>query len=215
MDHSFWAERWTTGRIGFHRAAPNPHLVEYADAAFGPAPQAGAVLVPLCGKSVDLAWLAARFERVIGVEFVEQGALDFFAEAGITPTRADTPLGPVFTHANIAIHVADIFAVTRDALGPDVRAVYDRAALIALPPALRAAYAAHLLALTDPGTRFLVITLAYPQDVMAGPPFSVGDAEVSALYVATTATRLARFLDEPPRALAGVEVHSSVWALTR
>jgi thiopurine S-methyltransferase len=215
MDHTFWAERWATGRIGFHRAAPNPHLVEYADQAFGPAPQAGAVLVPLCGKSVDLAWLAARFERVIGVEFIEQAARDFFAEAGVTPLRADTPRGPVYHHANIAIHVADIFAVTREALGPDVRAVYDRAALIALPPALRAAYAAHLLALTDPGTRFLVITLEYPQAVMAGPPFSVSDDEVAALYATTTATRLARFLDEPPPALAGTPVHSSVWTLTR
>lgn len=215
MDHSFWSDRWASGRIGFHRAAPNPHLVEFADEAFGPAPQAGAVLVPLCGKSVDLAWLATRFERVVGVEFVEQGARDFFVEAGVTPTRTDTAHGPVYTHANIAIHVADIFTVTRDALGPDIRAVYDRAALIALPPARRAAYAAHLLALTDPGTRFLVITLEYPENVMTGPPFSVSDAEVSALYAETTATRLSRFRDDPPPVLAGVEVHASVWSLTR
>lgn len=215
MDHSFWAERWATGRIGFHRAAPNPSLVAHADEAFGPAPQAGAVLVPLCGKSVDLLWLATRFARVLGVEFVEQGARDFFAEQGVTPTRTDTPIGPVYAHANIAILVADIFTVTREALGPGVTAVYDRAALIALPPALRAAYVAHLLALTDPGTRFLVLTLEYPQEVHTGPPFSVTDAELLALYAGTTATRLARIVDEPPPSLAGTEVHSSVWSLTR
>ena len=215
MDHSFWADRWASGRIGFHRAAPNASLVAHADQAFGPAPQAGAVLVPLCGKSVDLVWLAARFERVIGVEFVEQGARDFFAEAGVTPTRTDTAHGPVYTHANIAIHVADIFTVTREALGPNLTAVYDRAALIALPPALRTAYVAHLIALTDPGTRFLVLTLEYPAGAHGGPPFSVSDAELTALYAGTTSIRLARIVEEPPPSMVGTEVHSSIWSITR
>ena len=65
MDADFWQQRWREGRTGFHQDRPTPLLAQYWD-AIGVA--AGArVLVPLCGKSLDLAWLAARGHRVLGV----------------------------------------------------------------------------------------------------------------------------------------------------
>lgn len=216
MDHAFWHERWATGRIGFHRPDPSSHLVDFADAAFGPAPNAGAVLVPLCGKSVDLIWLAARFDQVIGVEFVPQAAADFFAEQGVTPTTRDTPRGPVLSHANIAIHVADVFAVTRDDLAQPVTAVYDRAALIALAPATRTRYADQIRLLAEPGARMLLLTLDYPQDLMQGPPFAVTDDDVRALFPDPNATRLARDqVSDPPAALGATPALTSVWSIVR
>ena len=60
--------------------------------------------------------------------------------------------------------------------------MFDRAALIALPPALRRRYAAELYARLPAGCRGLLITLEYPQHEKSGPPFSVPPEEVHALF---------------------------------
>ena len=62
MHPEYWIERWKEGRIGFHRAGVNPQLVEHHARALG---ETKRVLVPLCGKSEDLAWLAASGHEVV------------------------------------------------------------------------------------------------------------------------------------------------------
>jgi hypothetical protein len=69
------------GQIGFHEGAPNAFLQEHV-AKLGASRQ---VLVPLCGKSEDLAFLAARGHAVVGVELVEDAVRAFFSEHGLTP----------------------------------------------------------------------------------------------------------------------------------
>ena len=103
-----------------------------------------------------------------------------FDELGLAPEVA--PAGPLtrFAAPGIEVFAGDIFELTPEKLGP-VAAVYDRAALIALPPALRPRYADHLAALA-PGAPQLLITLEYDQSLMDGPPFSVGAEEVRRLY---------------------------------
>lgn len=177
MNDDFWESRWRAGQIGFHEGAPNAFLQAHA-ARLGPA---GRVFVPLCGKSEDLAYLAARGHTVVGVELVEDAVRAFFAEHGLTPSV--TARGPLtaYAHGAITLLAGDVFAATRDLVGePD--ALYDRAALIALPEALRARYVAHLRALMGPGANGLVVTVEYPQESMPGPPFSVSEAEVRRLY---------------------------------
>lgn len=177
MEPGFWIDRWREGKIGFHEGQPNAHLVRFA----GQLGAARRVLVPLCGKTVDLAYLAAQGHDVVGVELVEDAARAFFAEQGITPTVAAH--GPFVAYAapGLTILIGDMFATTAPWLGA-VDALYDRAALIALPPALRARYVAHLRALLPAGAPGLLVTLDYPQDRMPGPPFAVADAEVRAHY---------------------------------
>ena len=73
------------------------------------------------------------------------------------------------------------FALDEEALR-DCAAVFDRAALIALPPELRRRYAAEVYAKLSAGCRGLVITLEYAQAEREGPPFAVPESEVRALY---------------------------------
>lgn len=188
MDPSFWHARWQANQIGFHEGRPNSYLERFADRL----PAGARVLVPLCGKANDLAYLASRGHTVIGVELVEAAVAAFFAEHQLAPTR--TPAGDhvAYQAGEITVLAGDWFATTAAQLGP-VDAIYDRAALIALPPALRPRYAAHLRALA-PGAPALLITIAYPQAAMEGPPFSVDDDEVHALWAGRTVTVLA---DEP------------------
>ncbi|MDB4931745.1 MAG: Thiopurine S-methyltransferase [Myxococcaceae bacterium] len=177
MSDDFWARRWREGQIGFHEGAPNAFLQAHA-ARLGDAKR---VFVPLCGKSEDLAFLAARGHTVVGVELVEDAVRAFFDEHGLAP--AVTPRGPLtaYAHGAITLLVGDLFDATPDLVGA-VDALYDRAALIALPEDVRARYVAHLRALLLPGAAGLVVTVEYPQEAMAGPPFAVPEAEVRRLY---------------------------------
>jgi thiopurine S-methyltransferase len=188
-DREEWFARWRDNRIGFHEGRPNTYLERHADRL-----DAGRrVLVPLCGKSEDLAFLAGRGHPVVGVELVEDAVRAFFAEHDLTPRV--TSRGPFTAYAAGAITIlaGDIFDATADLLGP-VDALYDRAALIALPPEVRSRYVAHLRALLPAGAAGLVITLEYPEDEMAGPPFSVREPEVRALYAGAEL----QLLDEGP-----------------
>src|SRR5262245_40223150 len=128
MDADFWFQRWREGRIGFHEGAPNRFLVKYGDRLTG----ARRILVPLCGKTEDLAYLASRGHDVVGIELVEDAVRQFFAEHHLTPSI--TQRGPFtnYTAGAITIVVGDFFATSPDLVG-SIDAIYDRAALVALP----------------------------------------------------------------------------------
>jgi len=198
---AFWSSRWGAGQIGFHRDAPNERLVsEFGRAFLGLDTKTSRVLVPLCGKSVDLTWLGERFAEVVGIEFIPEAAHAYAAESGRDHRHGrwgDTNDGPPHvTVGNVHIIIADFFACDLDLVGP-FEAAYDRAALIALPPALRPAYAAHLASLLTEGGQALIVTLDYPQALRSGPPFATSDDDVVALF--TPHGRIERLTHEPTR----------------
>ncbi|MCA9514960.1 MAG: hypothetical protein KC635_08460 [Myxococcales bacterium] len=216
MEFKFWKERWDTGHIGFHDTAPNRHLLRFADHL--ESPNASGVLVPLCGKTVDLTWLSERFEHVVGVEFVETAVRDYFAERGITPEALSVSGVPALRSDGVTLLCSDFHAVTLAHTGP-IQRVFDRASMIALPPETRPRYAAHLLSLMPPGGRILLVTTTYDQGLASGPPFSVPDDEVRAYYGATCDVRvLARETStERPAAVAagGGQAMATVWLITK
>lgn len=179
MHPEFWHQRWQENRVGFHQAAPTPLLLKHWP-SLGIAPGAQ-VFVPLAGKSQDMAWLAAQGHRVLGVELSRLAVEQFFAEHGLQPDIETSRYGTHFRAGGIELVCGDAFALDA-ALLADCGAVFDRAALIALPPALRQRYAGELYARLPAGCRGLLITLEYPQDERAGPPFSVPEDEVRSLY---------------------------------
>ncbi len=179
MQAEFWLERWREGRTGFHRDAPMPLLLQHWPALA--LPRGSRVLVPLCGKTLDMPWLAGQGHRVLGVELSPLAVQQFFAEQGLTPARHASPLGVHHVAGDIEIIEGDVFALD-DATLAGCSAVYDRAAVIALPPPLRERYAREVYARLPAGCRGLMITLDYPQQEMDGPPFSVDAANVAALF---------------------------------
>jgi len=208
MQHDFWQERWARGQIGFHQGRPNAQLIAHLP-ALGLASGAR-LFLPLCGKTRDIAWLAGQGFRVAGAELVEQAVRDLFAEMSLSPSV--TPLGPLtrYSAPGIDIFAGDIFALDPATLGP-VDAVYDRAALVALPPEMRARYAAHLVALTATAPQ-LLLTFEYDQRLMAGPPFSVKPPELRRLYGASHRLTLLERLDLD-EGLRGRPASDAVWHL--
>jgi thiopurine S-methyltransferase len=184
MQPDYWLERWQAGHIGFHRAAENPRLVSNHQRALGPCLR---VLVPLCGKSVDLEWLVVRGHEVVGVELSELAARAFFEERGFEPAREQVGALLAYSHGNVKILVGDFFATSEEHAG-SFDGVYDRAAMVALPEELRARYVAHLKTLLAPKARLLLVTLEY--DAQGGPPFSVTPAEVERSYAEGRVTLL-------------------------
>jgi thiopurine S-methyltransferase len=181
----YWLDRWQKGAfLRFHLAEPNPNLVRHHDRTHGDTIR---VLVPLCGKSVDLEWLAAQGHEVVGVELSELAVRAFFDERNITPQRREVPGFVVYEHGAVRILVGDFFDATPELTGY-CDGAYDRAALIALPPDLRARYVAHLPSLLAPKAKLLLVTLEY--DAEGGPPFSVSSDEVSASYPGARVTLL-------------------------
>lgn len=179
MDHAFWHNRWATNQIGFHEPQVNPLLVEHFTALA--LPPGSRLLLPLCGKTLDIAWLLAAGHRVVGVELSELAVQQLFAELGATPRiHAPNDALKAYETDNLTVFVGDIFALSRDLLGP-VDAIYDRAALVALPAGMRPCYASHLTEISA-GARQLLISFDYEQSRLPGPPFAVPAAELAALY---------------------------------
>ena len=208
MEHAFWRARWDEGRIGFHEGEVNGYLRRWWPEVV-PSPDTR-VLVPLCGKAVDLVWLRERGHRVVGVEFMESAVTAFHAEHG----RRD----------GLRLLQADFFALDAkdiaSAAGGAPQAWYDRAAMVALPPETRGAYVDHLRALLPADARGLLVTFAYPQEQKQGPPFSVEAEEVRERYADGFELELLADVDrldaEPRHREAGLtRLREQVWSLRR
>jgi len=179
MEAEFWLERWREGRTHFHQARVTPLLQKYWPQLGLPA--GSTVLVPLCGKSLDMLWLAQQGHRVLGVELSELAITQFFSENQLTPVVHESAQGRHYVAGNIELVCGDIFAL-EDATLAACAGAYDRAALIALPPAMRKRYASDIYGRLPGGSQSLVITLEYAQEKMDGPPFSVAEDEVLRLF---------------------------------
>ena len=181
MHQDFWQERWQQGQIGFHQAEINTFLEKHWT-ALQLAPGAK-VLVPLCGKSLDMCWLAAQDFAVLGVELAEKAVQDFFTEQGLQPDIREHGVFRIYRAGQLELWCGDFFALTSEDVA-GCSALYDRAALIALPLAMRERYAAHMAGILPSNCRGLLITLDYPQEQMPGPPFAIPEAEVQRLLQA-------------------------------
>ena len=180
MDPEFWQERWNTNQIGFHQPRPNEKLKAYWPNLALPA--GSSVFVPLCGKSLDMVWLADQGHHVIGIELSEKAVDEFFAERGLTPTIRKMDTLTLKSAGPYKLWCGDFFAMPGDAL-VDITAVYDRASLIALPPAIRRDFASRLTAHARAAmAKIFLITFEYDQSRVDGPPHSVLSDEIYELF---------------------------------
>ena len=179
MDPDSWHRRWAEGRTGWQQDQVNALLLRHWP-QLGAAP-ASRVLVPLCGISLDMVWLAGEGHPVFGVELSIRACEAFFSAHGLAPETAFQGHFRRFRADRFELWAGDVFDLTAADLA-GCTACYDRAALIALPADLRRRYVTEVLGALPAGCRALLVTLEYPQPEMAGPPFSVDEAEVHRLF---------------------------------
>jgi len=204
-----WHERWEQGRIGWHEPDGNAKLKRHwPDLANG-----GRVLVPLCGKSPDLFWLANRGLDVVGVELSQIAVKAFFDEhdleyevtgdGGFICYRS-------MTHP-ISICCGDYF----DFESRRFDALFDRGALVAIPADERPRYVAHTKTLLKEDAYRLIITLEYDQSAADGPPYAVMPDEVTSYWSDLVALSRNNDIDNcPPKFKAAglTEVIETAWS---
>ena len=98
---------------------------------------------------------------MLSAELSEVAIQQLFEELDIEPAVTDLGDMKCYSADRIDIFVGDIFKLTQALLGP-VDAVFDRAALVALPAEMRAAYAPHIVEITGNAPQ-LLITFEYDQ----------------------------------------------------
>ena len=216
LGRSFWQKRWDEGQTGWHEGKPNDLLVKHLD-RLGLAPKSR-VLVPLAGKSVDAAWIAAQGHEVVGIELSMTAIEAFFAERGIGAS-AKTKVGrhDAMEANGVTLVCADVFDLDVAALGA-FDAIYDRAALVALEPSTRGAYVEVCRALAKVHAPTLLVSFAYDTPGPLGPPWSIDESAIRALFSKETVERIdSRPTSMSPRlAAAGVKsVEESAYLIQR
>jgi thiopurine S-methyltransferase len=207
-----WISRWENGRIGWHETDGNAALQQ-----FWPTPGDGRrVLVPLCGKSFDLLWLAQQGYDVTGVELSDIALRAFFEDSGIefATSTVDGLLVLRSSSPRITLVCCDYF----DFLSKPFDALYDRAALIALPGKSRPDYVHHTKSLLKPGATQLLVTLEYDQSQVDGPPYAVLSDEVADYWGDLQRISGKNVIDDLPpkfREAGLTEVTESVWLSKR
>lgn len=176
MESSFWKEVWNEGQIGFHQSEINKNLKRFAQKF----KDRSTVLVPLCGKSKDMCYLTEQGHKVHGVEIVEKAIIEFKEENPAYWTHSTASEFEKFSSSEIDLYLGDFHRFSK--LDMNYESIFDRASMIALPPEMRKVHAKELSTLTKKSGNILLITLEYPQEKVAGPPFSVPKYEVENLF---------------------------------
>jgi thiopurine S-methyltransferase len=210
MDAHFWHDRWRKGEIGFHAGEANPFLVKYFDRL--KLAEGSRVFVPLCGKTLDISWLLSKGYRVAGAELSKLAIDQLFSEMKLQPKITKIGTLEHYRAPSLDVYVGDIFELSCEALGP-VDAIYDRAALVALPESLRSPYARHLMSLTHKAP-LLLIAYEYDQRLQEGPPFSISDEEVHKHYKHHYELSLLESCDVPGGLKGKCKAKEKVWLLS-
>jgi len=177
-ENSLWLERWENREIGFNQDEANPFMVQHFESLN--LAEGSRVLVPLCGKTIDISWLLAQGYAVVGIELSETAVIELFEELNVVPSVSKVGEHTLYSTENLSIYVGDIFKITSEMIGK-IDAIYDRAALVALPTELRVAYASHLRKMTNNAPQ-LLLCFEYDQSLMNRSPFSVDEDEVHSHY---------------------------------
>ncbi len=215
-DNELWQQSWRDRETAFHQKVTNPHLIKFW-------PNLGLtasdrIFVPLCGKSLDLLWLADQGHTVIGVELSPLAARAFFRENRIQASRRQVGEFVLWEHGRISILCGDFFQLKAADLG-DIAAVFDRASLTALPDEIRADYLAHLRSILPARCKILLLTTEEPEEgETQSQPFAVAD-EIAALYTSTFDIELSHVesffeADPDPAIKQPVRVEHKVYLLT-
>lgn len=193
--NEFWLNKWESKEIGFHQNRVHNLLSKYKDFFSSASSSKDYILVPLCGKSLDLIYLASLGLNVVGVELSSIACEEFFSENKIEFSKTQKSYWIEYTSSQITIICGDIFEI--DFSQYQFHYLYDRASLIALNTNLRAKYISLIKKLKV--SNQLIITLEF--DSESGPPFSISDKDITLYYGDEYSIETKEIIDLP------IEVH--------
>ncbi|XP_077447281.1 putative thiopurine S-methyltransferase [Stigmatopora argus] len=180
-----WERRWHENRIGFHK--PQVHKMLEGNIEKVLAGRTGVrFFFPLCGKAVDMKWLADMGHSVVGAEISEKAIQQFFSENGLIYSEELVPSIPgakLFKNSekNISLYNCDLYSLSSSIIG-QFGAIWDRGSLVAINPRDREKYASLIVSLMANDCKYLLSTLVYNPELYEGPPFAVPDEQIYSLF---------------------------------
>ncbi len=211
MDAEFWHQKWKNNEIGFHQNIVNPFLIDYFDTLLLKSGQR--VFLPLCGKTLDIGWLLSKSYQVVGVEIDESAVKALFKQLALVPEISKQNKLIKYSYKQLVIFVGDIFDLTTADLGK-VDAIYDRAAIVALPETLRTYYVQQVKSITGSAPQ-LMVNFEYDQSLMSGPPFSVPNDELKQYFQDSYILKQLYHGDVEGGLKGKIPAQENVWLLTR
>ena len=188
-----WQQKWSgKGNPRFHKNEVHPSLKAYlSEKILDDFPAGGCrVLVPLCGKSLDISYLAQqrKVAEVVGVDGIRMAVEEFTREnpdieVQLVPDQVSGRFEKWKGYSTTLL-TGDFFDLDVDTAGGTFDAAWDHGALVAVDPSLREQYVDKLGELLNrPNGRILLSTYVQPNgDTKTGPPFSLDEDEVRRLF---------------------------------
>jgi thiopurine S-methyltransferase len=188
--------QWNENRIGWHEKGVHESLLKYGSKVIPNFDKEETcanpirVFFPLCGKSVDMAFLSKRegVAEVVGVDGVRKALEEFGTEnpdLKIKPVSSQNGKHERLEGTKITLLKGDFFDLDEETTNGRFEAIIDRASLVAIQPTLREDYVEVMSKLIQPGGKILLVVIERKSGTEAdkdGPPFSVPEAEVRRLY---------------------------------
>jgi len=154
-NNQLWLQSWRDKQTDFHQKAANQLLVKFWP-RLNLLP-GSRIFVPLCGKSLDMIWLAKQGHEVVGIELSPVAVRSFFKENRLKPVKRRMGKLTLWRHGKISIFCGDYFSLKKADLGI-IDTIYDRAALTALPETIRQLYVDHLAIIVQDDTKVFLLT---------------------------------------------------------
>lgn len=214
MENDYWLSRWQEGDIKFHQSELNPYLLNYY-ALLG-LESNDTILVPLCGKTQDMLWLQQQPLHVVGAELSDTACSGFFEENDLEYSATQKDNFTIYQGDHIELFCGDFFELKQNQIGK-IKAVYDRAAMIALPLEYRQRYVNKTIELTEAGSKILLISLESSHQPQT-PPFVINEKEIIGYYQKNFEIRmLEKIPEKTPHLIAKGydDMYSTVYLLTR
>ena len=188
MEKQFWIKKWIKNEIGFHQEHFNPRLTQFWNQLTS---NSGQVFVPLCGKSKDMVYLKNLGHRILGVEWSKKAIKEFEAEHKLCFETTDIDGFTVFADESYTFYCGDFFQLPAS-LMKNIKYVYDRAAMIALPTSLRSSYGQWICQNLS-HAKIMLLAIEF-DNLNIGPPFSLSKNEIDQTF--TKNFKIENILDE-------------------
>ncbi|XP_043921204.1 thiopurine S-methyltransferase isoform X2 [Protopterus annectens] len=183
-----WLNRWENKQTPFHMNEAHKMLKKYVDVMLNGKDHLR-ILFPLCGKAVDMKWLADLGHKIVGIEVSEKAILEFFTEQSVSYSKeavSDVPGATLFKSSDgkISIYCCSIYDVSSSFIGK-FDGIWDRGSLVAISPCDRQRYSELMLSLMEDDCCYLLEAFDYDPRLHKGPPFFVPFSAIEELYGST------------------------------
>ncbi|XP_078395399.1 putative thiopurine S-methyltransferase isoform X2 [Cetorhinus maximus] len=181
----YWITCWEKQQIGFHLNIVHEMLKKHLDVLLNGRKQIR-IFFPLCGKAVDMKWLADQGHTVVGVELSEIAVKQFFTEQNLPYIQEPVPGMPgvdVFKtpEGQISLFRCNIFDLSSLIAGP-FDGIWDRGSLQPLNSSDRQRYSKLMITLMAKGCRYLLDTLVCTRSDFDGLPPKISESETRDLF---------------------------------